>query len=108
MDGRPGFDSRQSQEIILFSTSCRPVLGPNQPPIQRAPGALSPGTKRPDSEADYSPPSISEIKNCGAINCFSHNGGGGGGATWVPTAKRPRTVHFYLARVNMMMENLVE
>jgi hypothetical protein len=31
--GRPGFDSRQAQEIFLYSTASRPVLGLTQPPF---------------------------------------------------------------------------
>jgi hypothetical protein len=38
----------------LFSTLCRPALGPNQPPIQWVAGTLSPGVKRPGREADHS------------------------------------------------------
>jgi hypothetical protein len=34
LPGRPGFDSRQGQEIFLFSTASRPTLGPTQLPIQ--------------------------------------------------------------------------
>jgi hypothetical protein len=34
---RPGFNSRQGQEIFLFSTASRPALGPIQPPTQWAP-----------------------------------------------------------------------
>jgi hypothetical protein len=41
----------------------RPVLGPNQPPIQWVPGAISPGVKRPWREDDYSPPISAEVKN---------------------------------------------
>jgi hypothetical protein len=37
--GRPGFDSRQGQEIFLFATVSRPALGPTQPPIQSVPGS---------------------------------------------------------------------
>jgi hypothetical protein len=33
-----------------FSTSSRPALGPTQPPIQRVPGALSPGVNLPGRE----------------------------------------------------------
>jgi hypothetical protein len=32
------------------------------PPIQRVPGALSPGLKEPGREADHSPPSTAEYK----------------------------------------------
>jgi hypothetical protein len=48
--------------IFLFSTSSRPVPGPTQPHIQWVPGALSPGVKRPEREADNSPPSSAEVK----------------------------------------------
>jgi hypothetical protein len=38
-----GFDSLQGLGIFLFTTASRPALGPTQPPIQWAPGALSLG-----------------------------------------------------------------
>jgi hypothetical protein len=47
---------------FLFSTSSRPALGSNQPPIQWVPGVLSPGVKRPEREADHSPPASAEVK----------------------------------------------
>jgi hypothetical protein len=50
-------DSRQRQEIFLFSTASRPALGPTQRPIQWVPWALSPGVNRSGREADHSPPS---------------------------------------------------
>jgi hypothetical protein len=37
--------------------------GDTQPPIQWVPGALSLEVKRPEGEADYSPPSSAEVKN---------------------------------------------
>jgi hypothetical protein len=49
--------------MFLFGTTSRPTLGPTQPPIQWVPGALSPGIKRPDREADHSDPSSAEVKN---------------------------------------------
>jgi hypothetical protein len=39
--------------IFLFTTASRTALGPNQPPIQWVPGALSLGVKRLGREADY-------------------------------------------------------
>jgi hypothetical protein len=45
-------------------------LGPTQPPIQWVPGAVFLGVKRPDREADHSPPSSAEVKNGGAIPPF--------------------------------------
>jgi hypothetical protein len=40
------------------------ALGPTQPPIQWVPGVLSLGAKRPGREADHSPPSSAESKEC--------------------------------------------
>jgi hypothetical protein len=57
-----GFDSRRGLWIFLFTTASRTALGPTQPPIQRVPGALSLGVKRPGREADNSPPSSVEVK----------------------------------------------
>jgi hypothetical protein len=65
--GRPGFNSRQVQEIFPLSTAFRQALGPSQPPIHWTPVALSPGVKGPGLEADHSPPSSAEVKNGGAI-----------------------------------------
>jgi hypothetical protein len=56
--GRLGFDSRQGQELFLFSTSFRPDLGLTQPPMQWVPGALFPGVKRQGGEAGHSLTSI--------------------------------------------------
>jgi hypothetical protein len=58
-----GFDSRRGLGIFLLTTVSRMALGPNQPPIQGVPGALSLGVKRPVREADHSPPSSAEVKN---------------------------------------------
>jgi hypothetical protein len=48
---------------FLLTTASRPVLGPTQPRMQRVPGALSLGVKRPGPRADYSHPSNAEVKN---------------------------------------------
>jgi hypothetical protein len=48
---------------FLFSKSFRPTLGSTQPPIQRVPGALSPGVKRTECVADHSPPASAKVKN---------------------------------------------
>jgi hypothetical protein len=42
---RPGFNSRQGQEIFLFFTTFGPALTHTQPPIQWVPVALSPDEK---------------------------------------------------------------
>jgi hypothetical protein len=43
---RPGFNSRQRQDVLLFSTASRPARGPTQPPIRWVPGGLN-GIKKP-------------------------------------------------------------
>jgi len=45
------------------ATSFRLALGSTKLPIQWVPGALSPGVRRPGSEADHSPPSSVEVNN---------------------------------------------
>jgi hypothetical protein len=49
--------------IFLFATVSRPAPESTQPPIQRVPGAVSLGVKRPGRETDYSPPSSAEVNN---------------------------------------------
>jgi hypothetical protein len=50
---------------IFFSSPPRAewTRGPAQPPVQWVPKAISPGVKRPGSEADRLPPSTAEVKN---------------------------------------------
>jgi hypothetical protein len=62
--------------IFLFTTASRPALGPTQPPIQLAQGALSLGVKRPWREAEHTPPSSADFKN-----------------TWSYTATPPVRLH---------------
>jgi hypothetical protein len=57
-----GFYSRRGLGTFLFTTASRTALGPTQPPIQWVPGALSVGVKRPEREADHSPPSSAESR----------------------------------------------
>jgi hypothetical protein len=45
--------------FLLLATASRPALGPTQPPIQWAPGAVSPGLKRQGCEANHPPSSTS-------------------------------------------------
>jgi hypothetical protein len=59
-----GFHSQWGLGIFFFTTASRTALGPTHPPIQRVPGALSLGIKRPGREADQSPPSSAEVKEC--------------------------------------------
>jgi hypothetical protein len=66
-----GMDDRGSRvrlpaglEIFIFTTVSRTALGPTQPPIQWVLGAISLRVKRPDREADHSPPSSAEVKEC--------------------------------------------
>jgi hypothetical protein len=58
------FESRQGLGIFLFTTASRLAMVPTQTPIQWVPGALSLGVKRPGREADHSPPSSAEVKEC--------------------------------------------
>jgi hypothetical protein len=57
------FESRQGLGIFLFTAS-RPALGLTQPPTQWTPGAYSLGVKRPVREADHSPPTSADVKEC--------------------------------------------
>jgi hypothetical protein len=59
-----GFDSRGGGGLgtFLFTTASRTVLGPTQPPIQWAAGALPLGVKRLGREADHSSQSSTEVK----------------------------------------------
>jgi hypothetical protein len=51
----------------------RQALGPTQSPIQWVPGALSLEVKRPGREADHSPPSSVEVKECVELYLHSPN-----------------------------------
>jgi hypothetical protein len=46
-----------------FATASGPAPGPTQPHTQRASQALTSSLKRPERDADHSPPSSAEIKN---------------------------------------------
>jgi len=59
--------------IFLFDIASRTVLGPTQPPIQWVPGSLSLGVKRPGCEADHSPSSSAEVKECVELYIYSSN-----------------------------------
>jgi hypothetical protein len=58
---------------VLFTTASRTALRSTQPPSHWAPGALSVGIKRPGREADHSPPSSAEVKECVELYFHSHN-----------------------------------
>jgi hypothetical protein len=66
-----GFESRQRLGILLVTTASRPALGPTHPPIQWVRGALSLGVKRPECEADCTPPSSAEVRNEWSYTSFS-------------------------------------
>jgi hypothetical protein len=57
-----GFDSRRRLGIFLFTTASRKALAPTQPPIRWVPENLSRRVKRPERQADHSPPSSAEVK----------------------------------------------
>jgi hypothetical protein len=73
MIGVLGFDSRRGLGISLFTIVSRPALGPTQPPTQWVPGALSLGVNGPGREADQSPPSSAEVKECVELCIHSPN-----------------------------------
>jgi hypothetical protein len=58
-----GFDFRRELVIFFFTTASRTALEPTQPPVQWVTVVLSLGVKRPEREADHSPPSRAEVKN---------------------------------------------
>jgi hypothetical protein len=68
-------DPVQARSFPL-TTSCRPVLRSTQPPIQRVLGAVSPGVKRLESEANHSLPTSAEVKH-----------------TWIYTSTSPIRLH---------------
>jgi hypothetical protein len=59
MIGVLGLDFRRGLEIFLFTTASRTALGPTQPSIQCVSEVLSLGR-----EANHSPPSSADIKEC--------------------------------------------
>jgi hypothetical protein len=72
-----GLDDRGSipgggWEFFFFDTVSRPALGP-KPPIQWVPGALFLWLKPPVREADHSPPSSAEVKECVELYLQSPN-----------------------------------
>jgi hypothetical protein len=68
-----GFESRRRLGIFLFTTVSTPALGPTKPPIQWIPGTLSLDVKRPGREADDSPQSSAEVKECVELCLHSPN-----------------------------------
>jgi hypothetical protein len=56
------FDSRQKQNIFLYSTAPTAVPGLTQPPIQWVSGIIFLQVKRLGREADHSPPTSAEVK----------------------------------------------
>jgi hypothetical protein len=58
------FESRHGLEIFLFTTASRPAFGLTQPPMQWVRGVLSLGVTRSGREADHTPPSSAEVKEC--------------------------------------------
>jgi hypothetical protein len=51
---KPGFDSRQGEEMVLFSITTRSALESTRHPTQHVSLPVSPGVKWPEREADHS------------------------------------------------------
>jgi hypothetical protein len=62
---------RAAVSSFFHITASRPALVPTQPAIQLVPGAISPRLKRPEREANSSPPSSAEAKNSWIYNFHS-------------------------------------
>jgi hypothetical protein len=76
-----GFDSQRKPGIFLFTIAYRTDLGPTQPPIQWVRRDLYLRVKRPRREADHSPPSSAEVKECVELYLHSPNTSYGTGVT---------------------------
>jgi hypothetical protein len=73
MIGVLGFDFWQGLGIFLFNTASRTSLGPTKHSIPWIPGAFSLGVKQLGHEADHSPPSSVEVKECMELYLHSPN-----------------------------------
>jgi hypothetical protein len=73
MDDRLSIPDAEKEGNFHFALDSRPALGPTESPIQWVPWALSLGVKRPGREADHSPPSSAEIKECVELYIHSPN-----------------------------------
>jgi hypothetical protein len=60
-------------EYGTHTTASRTALGPTQSPIQWVSGSLSLRVKRPEREADHSPPSSAEVKEWVKLYLHSSN-----------------------------------
>jgi hypothetical protein len=65
--------------IFHFDTVYRLAVGPTQPPIQWVPAAFSLGIKWLEREADHSPQSSAEVKECVELYLHSLNMSSGHG-----------------------------
>jgi hypothetical protein len=74
-------------------------VGPTQPSIQWVPGAVSLGVKRPGREADLSPPSNTEVKECVELYLHSPTRPHGVALSWSPET----TFIVFLTALNYMV-----
>jgi hypothetical protein len=58
-----GYRLEGQVQMFLFIASFRPVLGPNEPPIQEVLEHLFPRLKRLGCEADQAAPTSAEVNN---------------------------------------------
>jgi hypothetical protein len=83
---------------FLFDTASRPALGPTQPPMQWVPAALSLEIKWPGRDADHSPQSSAEVKDCVKLYLHFRNTPSWGGAQ----LKHRDSFTFYLLLSKLM------
>jgi hypothetical protein len=60
------------EEYVLISTTSRLNFEPNQSPMQRVRGVLSPWIKREGCESVHSSPSVVEVKNGETVAALAH------------------------------------
>jgi hypothetical protein len=101
-----GLDDRDSRVrfpaglgIFLFTTASRTALGPTQSPIQWVPGVLSLEVKRTGREADHSPPSSAEVKECVELYLSSSNAPSWPGAQLKKKTQGQLYLYFYIYRI---------
>ena len=98
------FDSRQYQDMFLYSKTSTPALKRNLLPIQWLPKALSAWSSRPRLEADHAAASVPMSRTSGFYYCFVTLLCFYGEELSVSTSPNPswRTTHYLLSPIRAM------